>query len=91
MDETRELIERLGYAATHDDDEAILQEARRRYAAGLSVRGLPRPHGAPPDAWWTVQRRKPTSDGTVPVYLMLRWRYPNEAGGKRARSLGRLN
>lgn len=86
-----ELFEALAYAATHDTDEAILQEARERFAAGVNMRGLPRPHDAPEDAWWTVQRRKLRSTGAPVAYLMLRWRIADEAGGPRARSLGRLN
>lgn len=86
----KELIDALRYVATHDTPDAILAEARSRFAAGVNMRGLPRPHDAPDDAWWTVQRRK-LSDGQVVAYLMLRWRYPDRPGGPTARSLGRLN
>lgn len=78
-----ELIEIAG-------DEAILAEARERYVAGVPVRGMPRPHDAPDDAWYTVQVRSLANGQTV-AYLMLRWRIADEARGPRARSLGRLN
>ena len=79
------------YDATHGTDDEILAEARERYAVGQSIRGLPRPHDAPADAWWTVQRRKLRSTGEPVAYLMLRWRYPETPGGPTARSLGRLD
>ena len=79
-----EMIEPL---PTHD---AILQEARERFARGERLRGLPKPDGAPADAWWSVQRRK-LSTGEPVAYLMLRWRSPETPGGPTVRSLGRLN
>lgn len=87
----KELLEAVIYDATHGDDDAILAEARERFARGEPMRGLRRPHDAPDDAWWTVQRRKLRSTGEPVAYLMLRWRYPETAGGPRTRSLGRLN
>lgn len=83
-------IEALAYDATHDDNDAILAEARARFAAGASVRGLPRPFDAPEDreSWYTLQRR-PLADGGTAAYLMLRWR--GRIDGKTGRSLGRLN
>lgn len=75
--------------ATQVTDESILAEARQRYTAGVSVRGLRRPHDAPDAAWWTVQRRK-LRGGERAAYLMLRWRNP-ETGGPTVRSLGRLD
>ena len=86
-----ELFEALAYDATHDTPDAILAEARSRFAAGVNMRGLPRPHDAPGDSWWTVQRRKLRSNGQPVAYLMLRWRYPETPGGPKARSLGRLD
>jgi hypothetical protein len=85
-----ELFEALRYDATHAEPETILAEARERYAAGVPVRGLPRPHDAPDAAWYTVQER-PLANGQTAAYLMLRWRIADEAGGPRSRSLGRLN
>lgn len=82
--------EALAYEATHGSDDEILAEARERFAAGVAMRGLPKPHDAPPAAWYAVRREKLT-DGTTAAYLFLRWRYSDQAGGKRARSLGRLN
>jgi hypothetical protein len=90
MNELNELFEAIRYDATHGTNEAILAEARERYAAGVPVRGLPRPHDAPDDAWYTVQER-PLANGQTAASLMLRWRIADEAGGKRTRSLGRLN
>lgn len=82
--------EALAYEATHAEPDAILAEARARYAAGVSVRGLPRPFDAPEDreSWYTLQRR-PLADGQTAAYLMLRWR--GKIDGKTGRSLGRLN
>lgn len=88
----------LGYALTHDTDEAILAEARKRFATGRDMRGLPRPNGAPPDSYYAVQHRLLAS-GEIGVYLYLRWppRLDEPPGprGKVAirpsRSLGRLN
>lgn len=84
-------IEQIAYEATHGTDEAILAEARERFAAGEAMRGLPKPADAPDDAWWTVQRRKLRRTNEPVAYLMLRWHIADEAGGPRARSLGRLN
>ncbi len=86
-----ELIEIAG-------DEAILAEARARYAAGADIRGLPRPADAPPDAYYAVQHRK-LANGESGIYLYLRWPpRDDEPPGRRgrvaqrpARSLGRLN
>ena len=63
--------------------ETILEIARERYRNGSAIRGLPRPADAPPESWWSVQRRD--RGGT---YLYLRWR---DYGKLRARSLGRLD
>lgn len=87
----KELIEAIVYDATHGDDDEILAEARERFRNGESLRGLRRPHDAPDEAWWSVQRRKLRSTGEPVVYLYLRWRYPETPDGPRTRSLGRLD
>lgn len=87
---TREQIDAIlaeTMATFRTDADDLLDEARERYAAGVSMRGLRRPDDAPDGAWWSVQRRR-LRTGEPVVYLMLRWRDNNRL---RARSLGRLS
>lgn len=93
-----ELMQAVIYDATHGDDDEILAEARERYRNGDSLRGLRRPHDAPPGSYYAVQHRRLRS-GEPAVYLYLRWPpRDDEPPGPRgrvaqrpARSLGRLD
>ncbi len=77
----REIRERLdwldGYEELPVDDVLVLARERE------SARGLPRPIGLPPGGWYSIQvRRKGLR------YLF--WRWVDEQGRNRSRSLGRL-
>jgi hypothetical protein len=66
---------------------AILTEARARYAAGRSMRGLPRPAGYEETGYYSEQHRE-LSDGTTAAYLAWRWR---DRGRLRGVNLGRID
>ncbi len=74
---------------TTEAPDRILVLARKRYAAGEGLRGLPRPEGFPDCGWYTKQPRL-LRNGETAVYLMYRWP-AREKDGTRVHSLGRLN
>lgn len=88
-----EIMRAVIYEATHGTDDEILAEARGRVARGESIRGLRKPHDAPPESWWSTPERYRgrKADGQyIGRYLFLRWRDP-DSNRLRGRSLGRLD
>lgn len=80
-------FETLIYDATHAEDAVILAEARLRLAAGQSMRGLPRPHWAPPTPNRYALRTIHLRSGPA-HYLLLRWRSQD---GEHSRLVGRID
>jgi len=67
--------------------DEILEQARAMGMTNARNKDLPRPEGLPLDGYYNVNRRK--VGGAVYLYLFYRWR--DEAGRIRAKSLGRLD
>ena len=89
----KDLLDAVIYDAQFASDDEILAEARERVARAESIRGLRKPHDAPPESWWSTPERYRgrKADGQyIGRYLFLRWRDP-DSNRLRGRSLGRLD